>query len=238
MTIDTIPVTFRSTTLTLIDHSGEPYVAMRPVVEGMGLDWSTQGRKLRSNSARWGVVIMTTPSGSGEQQANCIPLRKLPGWLSTVSPNRVRADLRETILAYQRECDDVLWRHWNERRLPPGAAPSATGPIVSPEFMDAGHRMRAWAKATAIGSKSVPAVPAELLDGVVADMLFSQRWLVSFDGRLNMVLTQVPNGALVIRPDELPQLMADTGSVFRADMPAIIDAAVKRLAGIAADRKR
>lgn len=30
-------------------HQGQPFVAMRPIVEGMGLDWSKQLEKLKSH---------------------------------------------------------------------------------------------------------------------------------------------------------------------------------------------
>lgn len=163
----------------------------------MGLSWEPQAEKLRSNAMRWGMTMIVIPSASGEQRTACIPLRKLPGWLATVSPNRVRADLRDTILAYQRECDDVLWRHWNERRLPPGAAPTAG------------------------------ATEQAVLRAVVG-----QRWLVYFDTNGAPHLTPVPAGAVLVEPDKLPELLADPGSNFRRPlMPAIIDAAVKRLAG-------
>ncbi len=57
-----INVPFRNTTLEMIDHDGQPYVAMKPIVEGMGLDWKTQHRKLTADKGRWGMVIMTMPS--------------------------------------------------------------------------------------------------------------------------------------------------------------------------------
>ena len=31
----------------------------------------------------------------------------------TISPNKVKPELRETVMAYQAECDDVLWQHWS-----------------------------------------------------------------------------------------------------------------------------
>ena len=43
----------------------------------------------------------------------CLPLRKLSGWLSTISPNKVKPELREKVIAYQNECDDALWDYWN-----------------------------------------------------------------------------------------------------------------------------
>ena len=41
-----INVPFRGNNLYLVEHQGNPYVPMKPVVEGMGLDWKTQHRKM------------------------------------------------------------------------------------------------------------------------------------------------------------------------------------------------
>ena len=30
----------------------------------------------------------------------------------TISPNKVKAELRNTITRYQEECDEVLWQYW------------------------------------------------------------------------------------------------------------------------------
>lgn len=78
-----IPVSFRGDSLALIDHKGEPYVAMKPVVQGMGLDWKAQYRKLSANTDRWGVVMMTMPSLVGAQEITSLPLRKLAGWMAS-----------------------------------------------------------------------------------------------------------------------------------------------------------
>lgn len=110
-------VLFRSATLLLIEKDGQPFVPMKPVVEGMGLAWAAQTVKLNSNKDRWGVSMIETPSNSGVQQYLCIPLKKLFGWLMTLHPSKVREEIRTEILAYQNECDEVLWLHWNRGRV-------------------------------------------------------------------------------------------------------------------------
>ena len=42
----------------------------------------------------------------------CLPLKKLFGWMMTISPNKVKPELKDTIIKYQDECDDALWNHW------------------------------------------------------------------------------------------------------------------------------
>ena len=113
-TAKTNVIPFRKAELLLVEHNGQPYVPMKPVVEGMGLSWASQTVKLNGNKARWGVSMIETPSASGVQAYLCIPLKKLFGWMMTLHPSKVRKELREEILAFQNECDDVLWDYWNK----------------------------------------------------------------------------------------------------------------------------
>ena len=103
-------VPFHGSNLYLVDHQGEPYVPMKPVVEGMGLDWKTQHRKMTAKFK--GMVEMTIPSAGGNQTMTCLPLRKLPAWLYSVQPGKVSPEIREKVVAYQEECDEVLWQYW------------------------------------------------------------------------------------------------------------------------------
>lgn len=114
MNTSLVPVPFHGTTLFLLEQNNEPYTPMKPIVEGMGMDWAGQFTKLKSNPKRWGIEIISIPSNSGDQQAICLPLRKTAAWLMTISPNKVKPEIREKIIQYQNECDDVLWKYWTE----------------------------------------------------------------------------------------------------------------------------
>jgi hypothetical protein len=59
------------------EHTGERWVAMRPVVEGMGLDWSAQRAKLASQHARFNCGDITTVGADDRRrEMTCIPLRR------------------------------------------------------------------------------------------------------------------------------------------------------------------
>ena len=109
-------IPFRQTRLLLVERDGQPFVPMKPVVEGMGLDWKSQHAKLTSGRMKTCMVEITMqmPGDDQGRAMTCLPLRKLAGWLMTIHPNKVRPDLREGVIAYQAECDDVLWDYWNE----------------------------------------------------------------------------------------------------------------------------
>lgn len=110
------PVTFHGDTIFCIHHNNEPFTPLKPIVENMGLMWEAQARKVRENSERWGVIILIIPSEGGDQQTLCIPVRKLPAFLASINPKKVRPELRPKIELYQAECDDALWDYWMKGR--------------------------------------------------------------------------------------------------------------------------
>lgn len=107
-----VNVEFYGDQLMIVNHNGEPYVPMKPVVENMGLAWQSQLYKVSKNPKRWGITKMVIPTQSGTQEMVCLPLRKLFGWLATVSPNKVNPSIKDKIIRYQDECDNVLWQYW------------------------------------------------------------------------------------------------------------------------------
>lgn len=122
------PVTFHGDTIFCIDYQNQPYTPMRPIVQNMGLDWASQSVKLNTNKERWGVVMIATPSEGGEQKMLSMPVRKLPAWLNSINPKKVRSELRAKIELYQNESDDALWNYWvngrAERPSPDTTRPS------------------------------------------------------------------------------------------------------------------
>lgn len=94
-----ITIPFYDKPLVLIDHNERPFVAMRPIVEGMGMDWAGQQRKLKDRFAST-VDILSTVADDGRKRAMlCLPLQQLPAWLNTIHPEKVAAPLSATTSA-------------------------------------------------------------------------------------------------------------------------------------------
>ncbi|HCT9717879.1 TPA: phage antirepressor N-terminal domain-containing protein [Proteus mirabilis] len=109
--VSTINVPFHGNNLCVVNYNGEPYVPMKPIVEGMGLTWQSQFEKLKQRFSK-GITEIVIPSKGGEQSMLCLALRKLAGWLHTISPNKVKPEIRYKVIKYQEECDDVLYEYW------------------------------------------------------------------------------------------------------------------------------
>ena len=109
----TINVPFYGNSLFVVEHNGEAYTPMKPIVEGMGLDWKSQHKKISQRFYK-GMVEITIPSVGGIQSMICLALRKLAAWLNSISPNKVRPEIRDNVIRYQEECDDVLYEYWTK----------------------------------------------------------------------------------------------------------------------------
>ncbi|MDC8803947.1 phage antirepressor N-terminal domain-containing protein [Halomonas pacifica] len=113
--ITTVP--FHGHSLFLVEHEGQPYTPMKAIVEGMGLKWQPQHRKLNESRFKPCIteMVMQLPGDDQRRSVTCFPLRKLPGWLMTISPNKIKdASVRERVIQYQNECDDALWAYWSD----------------------------------------------------------------------------------------------------------------------------
>ncbi|ENV36835.1 hypothetical protein F959_01642 [Acinetobacter venetianus RAG-1 = CIP 110063] len=111
-TLTQINAPFNGAELLIVECNNQPYTPMKPIVEGMGLAWQAQYDKLKQRFASTIMEIMTVANDGKERLMICLPLRKLFGWLMTISPNKVKPELRDRVIMYQNECDDVLWDYW------------------------------------------------------------------------------------------------------------------------------
>ena len=57
--------------------------------------------------------MKTTGNDGKTYEMLCMPLKKLNGWLFSINPEKVRADLREKVIQYQEECFEALYNYWH-----------------------------------------------------------------------------------------------------------------------------
>ena len=113
--MQTLTAEFLGKEVTLVDNNGVAYVAMREIVEGIGLQWTRQSQKLQNQVQKFSCSLMYTTGKDGKKyEMLCMPIKKLNGWLFSINPNKVRADLKERLENYQEECFLALWDYWTE----------------------------------------------------------------------------------------------------------------------------
>ncbi|MFS8181376.1 phage antirepressor N-terminal domain-containing protein [Pseudovibrio denitrificans] len=108
-------VEFRGDILWGFEEGKSVFIALKPIVEAIGIDWSSQLKRIKRDPIlSEGMVIMTTPFGrGGTQDAACLRLDLVNGWLFTIDSSRIKDEMvRARVLDYQRECYGVLSQHF------------------------------------------------------------------------------------------------------------------------------
>lgn len=115
-----VEVSFRNQSVQAITRDGVVFVAMRPIVENIGMAWGTQQQKLERQKGKFNCIHMTTVAADGKMRDMlCIPLRKLNGWLFSVNPEKVHLEIKDNLIAYQEECFEVLHDHFTHGEAAP-----------------------------------------------------------------------------------------------------------------------
>jgi hypothetical protein len=103
------------------------FVPVRPLCDYLGVVWSAQYRRLSRDpvlSEVQATVAVTATDGRVREQV-CLPLDYLNGWLFGISADRIRPEIRERLIRYQKECYRVLARAF-VKESPPSADVSPT----------------------------------------------------------------------------------------------------------------
>lgn len=118
-------VLFYDDEVTAVRVENMVYVPIRPICDYLGVDWSAQLQRIRRDPVlseeMSGVVVTPIPLNDNKfanpQEMICLPLDYLSGWLFGINANRVKAEIRERLLRYQRECYKVLAEAFQDGRL-------------------------------------------------------------------------------------------------------------------------
>lgn len=113
--VNTSYVPFNGQQIITAMAAGVAYVAMKPIVENLGMSWSTQQTKLMKQISKFNCVHMNMVAADGKlRKLLCLPLKKLNGWLFSINHEKVRADIRDKLIQYQEECFTVLHDYWTK----------------------------------------------------------------------------------------------------------------------------
>jgi hypothetical protein len=90
------------------------YVALKPIVEAMGLTWQGQLERVKRDPIlKEGISVTLIPSARGLQKTAGLRIDLIPGWLFRISSQRIRSDaIRKRVEIFQRECYAVLTKHF------------------------------------------------------------------------------------------------------------------------------
>lgn len=116
-----VTVAFNGQAILAILVDGKPFVAMKPIIENIGLQWEAQYKRILRHPVLNGSMSMMDIQVDGDVQRRqylCLPLSMLNGWLFGVDVNRVKEEIKPKLVQYQRECFDVLAKHFLPAQRP------------------------------------------------------------------------------------------------------------------------
>lgn len=130
-------VEFLGKPLTVITTDSQLLVAMRPICEGVGLDWKSQYERIKRDEVlSTSMVVMTTqmPGDDQKRQITCLPLEMLNGWLFGVDSKRCKPFVRQALVRYKFECYAALAAYWQKHVAL--ATPAVTAELPPSDQLD------------------------------------------------------------------------------------------------------
>lgn len=107
-------IEFYDQSLLTIEINGKSYTAARPISDHMGLAWTSQRQKLR-NSDKFNCDDIITVGKDGRiRKMLFIPVEELNAWLFSINADKVKPELRDIVIKYQKECVMVLYQYWTK----------------------------------------------------------------------------------------------------------------------------
>ncbi|MFZ4547996.1 MAG: phage antirepressor N-terminal domain-containing protein [Bacteroidales bacterium] len=95
----------------LIIEGDEKRVALKPICDALGIDYSTQVQRIKDDPILGSTVGLSPTVGADEKQREMvtIPFKFVFGWLFRIDSRNVKEESRESVLKYQLHCYNALY---------------------------------------------------------------------------------------------------------------------------------
>lgn len=95
----------------------EKYVAIKPICEALGVDYSTQLNRLKEDEILASVMGLRPITGADGKtyEMRVLPIRFVFGWLFTINPKNVKPEVKNQVIAYRMECYNALFDTFTKR---------------------------------------------------------------------------------------------------------------------------
>lgn len=101
----------------IITKGTEKHVAIKPICEAIGVDYSRQLKKIKEDEILYPTMGLTPTVGADgkERKMQTIPLMFVFGWLFTINPENVKPEIKHLIIQYKKECYIALFDSFTKR---------------------------------------------------------------------------------------------------------------------------
>lgn len=103
-------------------EDGSVLIPVRPICDLLGVDWSAQRRRINrdpvlSEELKNITVTVSDSYRTVNREVLSLPLDYISGFLFGIDANRVKPELKERLIRYQRECYKVLAEAFHDGQL-------------------------------------------------------------------------------------------------------------------------
>ncbi|MCG8472132.1 MAG: phage antirepressor N-terminal domain-containing protein [Desulfobacterales bacterium] len=103
--------------LSLLREEEMDWVALKPLCEGLGLNWAGERSRLK-NDAKFTCRFFRMKGSDGKgRDFLCLPFYQLSGWLFSLHSGRVRKEMKRALELFQAESLEALFSHWGEGQV-------------------------------------------------------------------------------------------------------------------------
>lgn len=152
---------------------GTIFIVLAPLCDHLGLNQQAQARRIQRHAVlENGLTTLLVQTAGGPQSVQCLKLTLLPLWLSGVQASRVKPELQERLVLYQREAADVLWQAFKPRMLteaPPGEADQALAITQLEQIIEQSKAMQRLAEEQIVVIRRMDAA-ARIVKGLQGDV--------------------------------------------------------------------
>lgn len=110
-------ITVNETEISIHTKGKEKYVAIKPICEAIGVDYDNQIEKINNDEILSQLTPLRGATGSDgkEYKMRIIPLRYVFGWLFTINANKVKPEIKDSVIKYKKQCYDSLFDTFTKR---------------------------------------------------------------------------------------------------------------------------
>jgi hypothetical protein len=138
---------------------GRIYVPFARLCDNIGIDRGSQVERLREHEVlKDGLITLKLHTAGGIQDTQCLRLDLVPFWLAGINTNRVKAEVQEKLVLYQRECAAILWDSFR----PPGQPSSVA--LTTPNALSPAAQAYEMAMAIATIARQQMNLEAQVVD--------------------------------------------------------------------------
>ncbi|MDQ4079007.1 MAG: hypothetical protein M3220_22540 [Chloroflexota bacterium] len=218
-------------------EDGTIWIPIRRVCEALGVTYQGQLERVRRDpvlSDALGSVSVTLTDGR-TYEMNCLPLKFVRGWLFGINANRVKEEIREKLIQYQREVIEIIDRAFG-RNMPEVDVDDA---ILEAMRENARQQLQLWE--TIIAEKRRLRATEELVQEHDDRLMAHERLLWEYDGALKEAFADLSDlrqrqSQLLARFSDVTRLLPAPSDTINPGQKAAIKELVDDIVAAAQER--